>query len=418
MIIRIFGSNKTNRKRRMIGIIAMLGLSSLFIESLLSLFTSTSRRMSIDLGDGNCIWTDSIPISTENPYGTLFASYPASGMRKTWQQAEGLTGIQMIDDFFQLSYPKVGLVKTQYPHYEGIWSYAQNMDQVIMLIRNPRWAIPSYHTLLSELNYAHSWELAYDHLPAVFTRRAPMEDWTKWRDYRFEDEIVLWGLQIDFWMSNGTKYWMDYDFERNGQWPFHFLNSSEKTQQDIHCAVDCDCVPKAIVAYERLTDPITGPSELRKIANVIRGKQDMTVINNIAIDCIWHETWINAPAPSNEARDANGLPAHAYNFTMSQLESMEAKLIEFRDKYSSGSWTNNSLAQDLVRSFEDYLDEVSAEIVFYNNNPPTTPAPYAGYENEIQDWYNSKGKGNRYDKAKIQKMGIWHLISHFYDEEE
>ena len=32
-------------------------------------------------------------------FGTLIASYPANGMRFTWQQTEGLTGIQVGDDF-------------------------------------------------------------------------------------------------------------------------------------------------------------------------------------------------------------------------------------------------------------------------------------------------------------------------------
>merc|ERR1712232_729994 len=184
----------------------------------------------------------------------------------------------------------------------GIWSYGQNMNQVVLVIRNPRWAMPSYLTILSELDYAHTWEIAYDHLPEVFTKRAPMEDWIKWRDYRFEDEIRLWGLHIDFYMENGAQYWMPYDFERNGQFPFRFYNESDRPwPQDHHCAEDIDdCRPKAVVSYERLKDPITGPSELEKIANVLRGKQSMTVMDDDGINCIWHETWLNTPAPANE----------------------------------------------------------------------------------------------------------------------
>eukprot|EP00548_Thalassiothrix_antarctica_P015639 CAMPEP_0194175630 /NCGR_PEP_ID=MMETSP0154-20130528/9636_1 /TAXON_ID=1049557 /ORGANISM="Thalassiothrix antarctica, Strain L6-D1" /LENGTH=372 /DNA_ID=CAMNT_0038889503 /DNA_START=125 /DNA_END=1239 /DNA_ORIENTATION=- len=366
--------------------------------------SSQRRKVSIDLGNGDCEWTSSYAMfdhigNARRPFGTLFASYPGAGMRIAWQQTEGVTGIEVRDDFFRLSYPKLGLVKTQYPHYEGIWSYGENMDQVVLVIRNPRWNIPSYHTLLSELNYAHTWELAYDELPNVFTKRAPMEDWIKWRDYRYSDEINLWGMHIDYWMENGTKYWEDYDFERNGQYPFKFLNKTEQTKQDYNCAFNCDCIPKVIVSYEHLKNPITGPDQLKKIAGVLRGKRNMTVIEDEAINCVWHDTWIHTPAPSNAARDKNGLPAAAYNFTIVQMETMEAKLIEYRDKYSSGIWIENSNAQYLVENFEEYLTEVSVEIAERKANPQPTPAPYAGYAKEIQDWYNSKGKGNRYDKA-------------------
>ena len=66
------------------------------------------------------------------------------------------------------------------------------MDQVLLLIRNPRWALPSYHSLIYEIHYAHDWETAYKYLHQTFVARAPLENWIKWRDYRFEDEINLW----------------------------------------------------------------------------------------------------------------------------------------------------------------------------------------------------------------------------------
>eukprot|EP00957_Ditylum_brightwellii_P114257 8711949-Ditylum_brightwellii.AAC.1 len=60
----------------------------------------TKRKLSIDLGGGRCTWADAVPAG-ENAdiYGTLFASYPGGGMRATWQQAEGVSGIQVGDDF-------------------------------------------------------------------------------------------------------------------------------------------------------------------------------------------------------------------------------------------------------------------------------------------------------------------------------
>jgi len=377
------------------------------------------RKMWTYLGNGDCEWTGSAPFADDaDPYGTLFVGYPASGMRVTWQHTEAITGTQLRDDFFALEFPKIGLVKTQYPHYEGIWSYGSDLDQTILLIRNPRWAIPSYHTLINEIGYAHSWEVAYEELENVFTRRAPMEDWIRWRDYRINDEIILWGYYIDFYMSDGDKYWMDYDFERNGMLPFRLLNDTDRPwEKDYHCIHDIDCYPKVVISYERLRDANDGPIELTKIASALRGKEGIDVIPEDGIECLWHETWIHTPEPSNDNRDNNGLPREAYTFTIQQLTMIKDKLEEMKIKYSTGSWTNNNNAIALVENFDSYLINVQGELNDLNANPPPTPAPDAGYLLELKKWYNSKGKGNRYDKSKLEGTGIWDMISGFYPDD-
>jgi len=377
---------------------------------------NTKRQVWNYLGDGDCEWTGSSPFDSDaDPYGTLFVGYPASGMRVTWQHTEGLTGKQVRDDFFQLQYPKIGLVKTQYPHYEGIWSYGSDLDQTVLLIRNPRWAIPSYHTLINEIGYAHSWEVAYEELDNVFTRRAPMSDWINWRDYRLWEEIILWGNYIDFYMSDGEKYWSEYDFERNGQFPFYFLNETHRPwPQDYHCQYDIECVPKEVISYERLRDPIDGPEELRKVANVLRGKDEIDVIPDDGIDCLWHQTWLHTPSPSND--DRAGPPREAYKFTTPQLISIRDKIVEYKAKYSAAQWAGNSNALAIVENLAEYLTEVQEEIDEVTANPPPTPAPDANYLLEVQDWYKNKGKGNRYDPTKLKDKGIWDFISGFYPE--
>eukprot|EP00548_Thalassiothrix_antarctica_P020241 CAMPEP_0194194936 /NCGR_PEP_ID=MMETSP0154-20130528/75855_1 /TAXON_ID=1049557 /ORGANISM="Thalassiothrix antarctica, Strain L6-D1" /LENGTH=384 /DNA_ID=CAMNT_0038919411 /DNA_START=703 /DNA_END=1857 /DNA_ORIENTATION=- len=378
---------------------------------------NSKRSLSINLGGGDCKWMEADALENDAEVdGTLFASYPAAGMRMAWQQTEGLTGMQMRDDFFQLELAKIGLVKTQYPHYEGIWSYTSNLNRVILLIRNPRWALPSYHTLIHELEYAHTWQMAYSELPDVFTNRAPMDLWIKWRDYRTEEEIDLWANHIDFWMYNGSKYWFDTDFERNGQEPFRFRNETERPwPQDPHCVHDTDCFPHAIVSFEHLQHPVLGAGELHKIANVLRGKQGMNVLDEEAVNCIWHETWINAPAPNNN--DRAGPPREAYIFTIDQLTLMVTKLEYMIEKYSTGAWTNHPLAIDLVTNFQEYLTEVNNEIVELNVNPGPTHAPNPNYFIELKEWYKSIGKGDRYNKVKVQSMSMWDEMKYLYDDD-
>jgi len=373
------------------------------------------RKLSLYLPESNtCVWTPPQNVESNTQiYGTLFAAYPGSGIRKTWQQVGAMTGIRTLDDFFDLGKEKIGLVKTQYPHYEGIWSYGSSLDQVVLLIRSPLWAMPSYHTILSEIEYAHTWEEAYKHLDQVFTHRAPLDDWIKWRDYRFNDEIELWGDYIDFYMSNGIKYWFDYDFERNGQYPFRYANTTERYEQDAHCILDVEtCVPKAVVSYENLIDPLTGPAELNKIADVLRGKPGMTVLDPDGVSCIYHQTWLNAPEPNNDSRDdcPGCNPREDYKFTSAQLTKMADKLNQMIVKYST--WSGQQ-ASDLVENFQSYLVEVLAAIP----GPNPAPAPSGDYAKDLVDWYSSKGKGDRNSKAKLQSMSLWDEVSQFYDDD-
>jgi len=378
--------------------------------------TRNSRQLSIDFGNDNCKCSDTVESTSyqeESLSRTLYASYPGSGMKLVIQQIEGLTGIKVRDenDIDQVSSSRS--VKTQYPHYEGRWSYGNAMDQVVMIIRNPRWAIPSYyhneyslsslmlenedpdsghgelHIVDSSDNSARE-ELLNTFVSAVVKRdsrerKAKRKQWMEWRDSHFETEINLWALQIDFYMEDGAKYWMDADFERKGK-KEPFLtgeNDNDKEQppslsdhdqqwpQDKHCINDItrSCYPAAIITQERLNNPATGPAELAKLANVLRKGTNQTengMINPSAISCIYHETWISSLESKESEKyeyidEDEDLANH--KFTIPQLQYMLYKLREMRNKYSSGPrWVNESLAMDLVSTFDLYLDEILSEL--------------------------------------------------------
>eukprot|EP00547_Thalassionema_nitzschioides_P001076 CAMPEP_0194210776 /NCGR_PEP_ID=MMETSP0156-20130528/9100_1 /TAXON_ID=33649 /ORGANISM="Thalassionema nitzschioides, Strain L26-B" /LENGTH=148 /DNA_ID=CAMNT_0038938163 /DNA_START=70 /DNA_END=513 /DNA_ORIENTATION=+ len=132
----------------LLGLVLDFKLSDKSFRRYLSIGDYGKRYLSIDYGNGDCEWTAPVKVDlNEDPYGTLIASYPAAGMRLMWQMTAGAAGYEIGDDFF-FNGRIGGLIKTEYPHPEGIWSYGKEMDQTILLIRNPRWNIPSYHTLL------------------------------------------------------------------------------------------------------------------------------------------------------------------------------------------------------------------------------------------------------------------------------
>ena len=79
------------------------------------------------------------------------------------------------------------------------------MDQSMLLIRNPRAAIPSYHTLRYEIDYSSGWIESFLRKNDTYTKRPSVTDWIMWRDLKFDTEIKLWGQVIDFWMKNGQQ---------------------------------------------------------------------------------------------------------------------------------------------------------------------------------------------------------------------
>lgn len=235
---------------------------------------------------------------------------------------------------------------------------------------------------------------------------------------KFDEEIDLWAWHIDYYMEEGSQYWDNLDFERVGQKPFFFRDDETKPwPKDSHCITDIDCLPKAVVSYEKLRKHGEGPGQLRKMAEALRDKKEMTVIADEAIECVWFETFIHASAPNNDNRDHGSLPRESYHFTLDQLQKIANKLQFMKDKYSSDPWVNVTIAEDLVSAFNDYIAEVGEELLYMQANPQPTPAPNSDYYDELVSWYASVGRGNRYERDKVRQMrGYWPLVAHLYNE--
>jgi len=140
----------------------------------------------------------------------------------------------------------------------------------------------------------------------------------------------------------------------------------------------------------------------------------MTVINESAIACVYEETFLNAKLPWNDERD--GLPAGAYNFTWDQMLVINDTLHEMVDKYSTGGWATNPVANILIENLEEYINATLDEMEFMTANPgPPTMAPGVNYTQELVQWYSALGRGNRYDKDKVQALAnYWPYVRCLY----
>ena len=391
----MYKGERRNVVRLLTGIVLALSLFNIALfmgvendsDQLKDMIKNNEIQRSLAINDGNCEWGDvkkprNAPQNIDL-FSTLLAAPPGSGKRAAFMQLEGFTELRASDDYNLTagSYnTKFAFKKTNYPHHDGIWDWGGQMKQVVLFVRNPRWALPSYHHLLYEIEYSDSWIWSYLRQYESYTKRPPIEDWITWRDTRFDIEIKKWGWFIDFWMEGGVlrdmltnEYTTSDHFRRLTQPTMYASPELSAAQEalgnvtaafDDHCIEDLDCNPVAIASFERMVNPETGPSEMERFVTVIDGKLSWPLINQTARECVWHQMIIegNGFANTYHDRDDEGPSEDQFNFTLPQLLEIQEELQRVRNKYSGASWANNTIAQSLVGYVEEYLANNTAEI--------------------------------------------------------
>jgi len=342
---------------------------------------SNFRRLSINLGGGRCKWTPpNYQANKTTPYfKTLIAGYPGGAKRIVYSQVEGLTGLSVNDEWPDTTVkPNHPFMKANYPHHEGHWTWDDTMDQVMLVMRNPRHAIIEYHDVLNDINYATSAESAYNMSGNLYRKRAPLDEYLAWRDNRTLNEIHWYGWFIDYWMEAGLlrdipshRLTTTEHFKREAQ-PGPFVESGRAYEvmvgnmtvsptYDIHCVYDLDCEPVAIISIERLLDPILGPNESNKIAEAIDGKLGMTVIESEARKCVWRELVVNKKGVRNML-DRTGPQTDTYIFTDVMHQKMIDQLNRLKTKYSASEWSGKATVQDLLSIIDEYITDINLHI--------------------------------------------------------
>merc|ERR1739848_121148 len=72
-----------------------------------------------------------------------------------------------------------------------------------MVVRNIKRSLVEYHDILWDIDYAQTFEKAFELMPNLYQERPPLEDFLKWRDLRIFDEIHWYSWFIDYYMENG-----------------------------------------------------------------------------------------------------------------------------------------------------------------------------------------------------------------------
>lgn len=273
---------------------------------------------------------------------TLLASYPGSGKRFTWNIISAFTNHAVADDWnFSGTLNQDTLaVKTSWPHQDGVWSWGSMMDQVLLLVRNPRWAIPSYHTMRYELDYSTSWGDSYTRIPFTYTERPAKAAWETWRDGNFEKEMERWANFIDFWMSGGE------------------VTVDGKTEVHTRCVnSEIVCTPKAVIDFDTFYT-MHPNSEFFKLSSVLDSVQNVEMIAASARFCLLDKVFGDKTL-HNANRDGNGPAEGTFDFTSGQLKTMLDTVTTLRDKYST-----NTDASALVFILNNYINQINSEYVY------------------------------------------------------
>jgi len=307
------------------------------------------RYLSINLGNGQCEWSVPVPYTKDVETATLLVAFPGSGKRLGWRILEGLTGYVTGDDW---NHSEEGLntltMKSSYPHPEGSWPWMnQTIDQVILMVRNPRSALPSYHTMKYELDFSDGWVKSHMRKNFTYTERPPVAEWEQWRDEHFSTEIDRWVWYIDFWLNEGLR--------RNDGFGNPF--------QDPNCARDdVNCFPKAIIQFEKIVhdNHTVRMEEMELIGDVLDASPSISVIEMEARPCVFDEV-MKRKHTYNPNRDWKGPLPSEKKFTYQQLNVMKSQIYMLKDKYSLPQFADVSVARTLVSILDMYIQEISDE---------------------------------------------------------
>ena len=254
------------------------------------------------------------------------------------------------------------------------------MNQTVLVMRNPREAMISYHNLIYEIGYAKDWQTAYSFQSRVYTVRPPVYTWEAWRDRYFEKEIHWWGWFIDFWMEGGLlrdivthrkaniTHWDECAISHEHRYPsLEGYVSPPVDEYHRRCKEEnfgmSNCKPVSVVSYEKLATAEMGPEETKKLIDAIEGKEGMNVIEEIAQPCVWRElVFKKVGGRLNDNRNGKGPTRTEFVFTDVQLQTIRDVIQTYVEKYSSREWVDNAVAVDLVGYLEEFRDSVDEEI--------------------------------------------------------
>lgn len=125
---------------------------------------STLRSLSIDLGGGTCEWQPPRYFIPEDEQWdkTLIVGFPSGDKRLVFLQMEALTGWTTEDEWaFTIgNLTNHPFIKSNYPHYDGCWSWGDAIDKVVLVVSYIRKTLVEFHDIMWDLGFPSNYEEA------------------------------------------------------------------------------------------------------------------------------------------------------------------------------------------------------------------------------------------------------------------
>ena len=341
----ILTAKKMKRRNFLLRCIAASSVIYAVIQTLYPLSKSNELRRNLSVVYESCS-VDKVTLPTSPIIPIFAASYPGSGAQMVHYLYEALTGLEAGDEWYHRgdTYDRI-TIKTHFPARKHKISGSRLMNRVILLIRNPIFALPSHHNFIYEKE---------NQIPN-HTTRSPLPDWIRWRDLNFDKELGNWKKTVEFWVSN-------FDTDN-----------------------------RLIISYEHLINPKLGPVETTRINSFLARTDGVQTLPMSAIPCVWDKVvnyekknkkapvddkdikkdengqkrnmkYISLEDPTHPDRSRRSGPQIEYIFTASQLVKIQRMLNELRSKFVS-DYTLVILLSEYIKAVDDKLKiaEKSAE---------------------------------------------------------
>mmetsp|Transcript_18541 Transcript_18541/g.21397 ORF Transcript_18541/g.21397 Transcript_18541/m.21397 type:complete len:712 (+) Transcript_18541:74-2209(+) len=385
----------TRSKKKVIGLtVALATILSLWYDEAMIQSLKKARRLSLNLGNGECEWVAAIQYddngfpTNQDFHKTIIAGYPGGDKRITFTQLEALTGLSARDEweFAFLGMTNQPFIKANYPHHEGIWGWEDQGDQVVMVVSDIKKALVEYHDILWDIGYAQTFEEAYeamdnlykDEVEGVPHENPPVEDFLVWRDLRIFDEIHWYSWFTDYYMEGGLMRDMfSHNVTTLDQWKLatlpnfftkfemrfgRFVDENEVVDPsyDPMCAtLSMGCYPVLVIDPLKLVDPDYGPAEARKLAQLVKGSKGFEdwMIEEEAWECIWHEL-VTKRKGIKTYLDRHTLDYESYYFSFELKNEMWHELNRLVEKYEV---QQDQVAIDLVNILRGHRDELGVD---------------------------------------------------------
>jgi hypothetical protein len=265
-----------------------------------------------------------IPPTDSSAHKTIWIpGYPGSGSELVRVMVEQISGLKAASVYHGRCTKHPATCKTHCPIKHPCPKSLANIEtslsnyyhpNALLLIRNPRYALPSY------VNYKWEYQQSKKGVDILsHSKQAPLEFWKRTRNNTFTNLFEGWKKTIVWWMRDGHP---------------HPYNVS------------------LVVPYEQLTNPQQGPVLLGKIAKEFREANISSVVSSAEqMECLWRNVVLSKNSTTKRSSEERYLPTFTLDQQSHFLKVLDELIATFADR------------KDVVQILQGYRLDIATNLL-------------------------------------------------------